>query len=95
VQSQSQLNAGALLQRFHDRPEQAALEKLQGLPIPALQNPSQELNDTLERIMHSVNAQRLRLLTEKAEAGLDADEMAELRELHRWKAEAGRVSAQE
>ena len=45
--------------------------------------------------MHSVNAQRLRLLTEKAEAGLDADEMAELRELHRWKAEAGRVSAQE
>jgi DNA primase len=94
LQSQTGLNAGALIQRFHERPERAALEKLQGLPIPALQDASQELNDTLERIIHSMNDQRLRLLTLKAEAGLDADEMAELRELHRWKADAGRARAQ-
>jgi len=95
LQSPTLLNAGALIQKFYDRPERAALEKLQGLPIPALQNPTQELNDTLERIIHSMNDQRLRLLTLKAEAGLDADEMSELRELHRWKADAGRASAQD
>ncbi len=90
VRSQKNVNSGALIQRFHDRPERNALEKLQGLPIPALENASQELNDTLLRIVSTAHEERLEDLTRKVEEGLDADELAELRELHQWKAASRR-----
>ncbi len=95
LKSQSGLSSGALIQRFADRPERASLEKLQGMPIPPLKDPTRELQDTLERIVAAANAERLELLTHKAAEGLNPDEMAELRELHHWKAQALRSAAPE
>ena len=37
--------------------------------------------------------ERIEHLTRKIEEGLDADELAELRELHQWKAESSRKTA--
>lgn len=95
LKSQKGITSGALIQRFDDRPERDALEKLQGLPIPELQDATKELHDTLLRIVHIASEQRLQALTEKATDGLDTDEMAELRELHQWKARSSRTAGTE
>ena len=85
VHGQKGLRSGALIQRFHDRPERSHLEKLQGQDIPPLNSPVQELNDTLKRIVATAKQQRFEELSAKA-ASMTPEELQEWNTLRLWKA---------
>jgi len=95
VGQQPGISSGALIQRFHDRPEREPLEKLQGQPIPPMKNPTEEVQDILNSIVGSDKHARLEELTAKAEFGFTAEETAEYQELLRWKSGRNAAPAEE
>jgi DNA primase len=79
------INAGALLERFRDRPESPHLEALLAEEMLVDEaGASAELTDSLARIVSSAAEQRLEELVEIAvDRDLNAEEKAELRRLRR------------
>ncbi len=85
IRMHPELNTGAILERFRDRPEAPHLSALLAVPGPVGETGARtELSDSLQRILRFDREERLAILVSKAaSASLTPEEKAEFRQLQR------------